>query len=146
MAFLPEGKLARGDELWILEPRGILEAKSQESSLGYLNSQASDTSQLVSQASFNGSGSTGVTNSNAIHDDDDKSKTANSGTSKEHSDDDGDLEENTDPANAKRTRSFGVKNNDVLLQVYLTQFVLLLLLLSKATGQIPASQMKQFLC
>jgi hypothetical protein len=30
------------------------EAKSQESSLGYPNSQASDTSQLISQASFDG--------------------------------------------------------------------------------------------
>uniref|UniRef100_A0A0D9Y169 BZIP domain-containing protein n=1 Tax=Leersia perrieri TaxID=77586 RepID=A0A0D9Y169_9ORYZ len=81
-----------------------MEAKSQESSLGYLNSQASDTSQLVSQASFNGYGSTGVTNSNGIHNDDDQGKPANSGTSKELSEDDGDLEENIDPANAKRTR------------------------------------------
>ncbi|BAT17962.1 light-inducible protein CPRF2 isoform X2 [Oryza sativa Japonica Group] len=81
-----------------------LEAKLQESSLGYLNLQASDTSQLVSQDSFNGYGSTRVTNSNAIHEDDDQGKPANSGTSKEQSDDDGDLEEDTDPVNAKRTR------------------------------------------
>nr|ABA99797.2 bZIP transcription factor family protein, expressed [Oryza sativa Japonica Group] len=81
-----------------------MEAKLQESSLGYLNLQASDTSQLVSQDSFNGYGSTRVTNSNAIHEDDDQGKPANSGTSKEQSDDDGDLEEDTDPVNAKRTR------------------------------------------
>ncbi|XP_006664716.1 light-inducible protein CPRF2-like [Oryza brachyantha] len=81
-----------------------MEAKLEESSLGYLNSQASDTSQLVSQASFNGYGSTIATNSNAIHDNDDQGKPANSATSKEHSDDDGDLEENTNPANAKRTK------------------------------------------
>lgn len=45
-----------------------------------------------------------VTNSNVIEDDDFQGKPTNSGTSKELSDDDGDLEENTDPANAKKMR------------------------------------------
>ena len=44
-----------------------------------------------------------VTNSNVIEDDF-QGKPANSGISKELSDDDGDLEENTDPANAKKMR------------------------------------------
>ncbi|XP_066358662.1 bZIP transcription factor RISBZ2-like isoform X1 [Miscanthus floridulus] len=82
------------------------EAKSQESLLGYPNSQASDTSQLISQASFDGDidGAGLVTNSNVIEDDDFQGKPANSGTSKELSDDDGDLEETTDPANANKMR------------------------------------------
>lgn len=46
-----------------------------------------------------------VTNSNVIIEDDDfQGKPTNSGTSKELSDDDGDLEENTDPTNAKKMR------------------------------------------
>jgi len=45
-----------------------------------------------------------VTNSNVIEDDDFQGKLANSGTSKELSDDDGDLEETTDPANANKMR------------------------------------------
>ncbi|CAD6267111.1 unnamed protein product [Miscanthus lutarioriparius] len=45
-----------------------------------------------------------VTNSNVIEDDDFQGKPANSGISKELSDDDGDLEETTDPANANKMR------------------------------------------
>ena len=45
-----------------------------------------------------------VTNSNVIEDDDFQGKPANSGISKELSDDDGDLEENTDPANTKKMK------------------------------------------
>jgi len=45
-----------------------------------------------------------VTNSNVIEDDDFQGKPANS-TSKELSDDDGDLEETTDPANANKMKS-----------------------------------------
>ncbi|KAJ1266236.1 hypothetical protein BS78_08G136000 [Paspalum vaginatum] len=83
-----------------------MEAKSQESSLGYPNKQASDTSQLISQASFDGDVDAEilVTNSNAIEHDDFQGKPTNSGTSKELSDNDGDLEENTDPTNAKKMR------------------------------------------
>ena len=45
-----------------------------------------------------------VTNSNVIEDDDFQGKPANS-TSKKLSDDDGDLEETTDPANANKMKS-----------------------------------------
>jgi predicted RNase H-like nuclease (RuvC/YqgF family) len=48
--------------------------------------------------------STLVTNSNIIDHEDFRGNPANSGTSKEQSDDDGDLEENTDPANTKKMR------------------------------------------
>jgi len=74
--------------------------------LGYPNSQASDTSQLISQASFDddGDGATLVINSNIIDHEDFRGNPANNGTSKEQSDDDGDLEENTDPANTKKMR------------------------------------------
>ncbi|XP_062202588.1 light-inducible protein CPRF2-like isoform X1 [Phragmites australis] len=83
-----------------------MEAKSQESSLGYPNSQASDTSQLISPASFDGDGDGAslITNSNVIDNADFQGKPANSGTSREQSDDDGNLEENSDPANAKKMR------------------------------------------
>ncbi|PUZ67809.1 hypothetical protein GQ55_3G463800 [Panicum hallii var. hallii] len=51
-----------------------------------------------------GDGATLVTNSNIIDHEDFRGNPANSGTSKEQSDDDGDLEENTDPANTKKMR------------------------------------------
>ena len=51
-----------------------------------------------------GDGGTLVTNSNIIDHEDFRGNPANSGTSKEQSDDDGDLEENTDPANTKKMR------------------------------------------
>ncbi|XP_034585526.1 light-inducible protein CPRF2 isoform X1 [Setaria viridis] len=51
-----------------------------------------------------GDGADLVTNSNIIDYDDFRGKPANSGTSKEQSDDDGDLEENTDPTNTKKMR------------------------------------------
>ncbi|XP_066356105.1 light-inducible protein CPRF2-like isoform X2 [Miscanthus floridulus] len=97
--------LKRKLDLYCAAVAKSMEAKSQESSLGYPNSQASDTSQLISQASFDGDidGAGVVTNSNVIEDDF-QGKPANSGISKELSDDDGDLEENTDPANAKKMR------------------------------------------
>ncbi|CAO2143887.1 unnamed protein product [Urochloa humidicola] len=66
-----------------------MEAKSQESSLGYSNSQASGTSQLISEASFDGH-------------DDFRGKPANCGTSKE--DGSGNFEVETDPSNAKKMR------------------------------------------
>ncbi|WVZ91148.1 hypothetical protein U9M48_037353 [Paspalum notatum var. saurae] len=83
-----------------------MEARSQESSLGYPNKQASDTSQLISQASFDGDVDAAilVTNSNVLDHDDFQGKPTYSGTSKELSDNDGDLEENTDPTNAKKMR------------------------------------------
>ncbi|EES16316.1 light-inducible protein CPRF2 isoform X2 [Sorghum bicolor] len=99
--------LKRKLDLYCAAVAKSMEAKSQESSLGYPNSQASDTSQLISQASFDGDidGAGLVTNSNVIIEDDDfQGKPTNSGTSKELSDDDGDLEENTDPTNAKKMR------------------------------------------
>ncbi|CAN6338859.1 unnamed protein product [Urochloa humidicola] len=98
--------LKRRLDLYCAAVAKSMEAKSQESSLGYPNSQASDTSQLISQASFDddGDGADLVTNSNIIDQDDFRGKPANSGTSKEQSDDDGDLEENTDPANTKKMR------------------------------------------
>nr|CAB3466420.1 unnamed protein product [Digitaria exilis] len=86
--------LKRRLDLYCAAVAKSMEAKSQESSLGYPNSQASDTSQLICQASFDGDGD---------HDDF-RGKPANSGTSKEQSDDDGDLEENTVPANTKKMR------------------------------------------
>lgn len=52
----------------------------------------------------NGDGADLVTNSNIIDHDDFRGKPANSGTSKEQSDDDGDLEENTVPTNTKKMR------------------------------------------
>ncbi|CAL4898013.1 unnamed protein product [Urochloa decumbens] len=98
--------LKRRLDLYCAAVAKSMEAKSQESSLGYPNSQASDTSQLMSQASFDddGDGADLVTNSNIIDQDDFRGKPANSGTSKEQSDDDGDLEENTDHANTKKMR------------------------------------------
>ncbi|PAN21796.1 hypothetical protein PAHAL_3G488800 [Panicum hallii] len=98
--------LKRRLDLYCAAVAKSMEAKSQESSLGYPNSQASDTSQLISQASFDddGDGATIVTNSNIIDHEDFRGNPANSGTSKEQSDDDGDLEENTDPANTKKMR------------------------------------------
>ncbi|PWZ56204.1 Light-inducible protein CPRF2 [Zea mays] len=98
--------LKRKLDLYCAAVAKSMEAKSQEYSLGYPNSQASDASQLISQASFDGDidGASLVTNSNVIEDDDFQGKPTNSGTSKELSDDDGDLEENTDPANAKKMR------------------------------------------
>ncbi|CAL4905341.1 unnamed protein product [Urochloa decumbens] len=98
--------LKRRLDLYCAAVAKSMEAKSQESSLGYPNSQASDTSQLMSQASFDddGDGADLVTNSNIIDQDDFQGKPANSGTSKEQSDDDGDLEENTDHANTKKMR------------------------------------------
>ncbi|RLM98598.1 light-inducible protein CPRF2-like isoform X2 [Panicum miliaceum] len=51
-----------------------------------------------------GDGATLVTNSNIIDHEDFRGNPANSGTSKEQSDDDGNLEENTDPANTKKMR------------------------------------------
>ena len=51
-----------------------------------------------------GDGATLVINSNIIDHEDFRGNPANSGTSKEQSDDDGDLEENTDPANTKKMR------------------------------------------
>ncbi|XP_066358665.1 light-inducible protein CPRF2-like isoform X4 [Miscanthus floridulus] len=98
--------LKRKLDLYCAAVAKSMEAKSQESLLGYPNSQASDTSQLISQASFDGDidGAGLVTNSNVIEDDDFQGKPANSGTSKELSDDDGDLEETTDPANANKMR------------------------------------------
>ncbi|CAL5092548.1 unnamed protein product [Urochloa decumbens] len=98
--------LKRRLDLYCAAVAKSMEAKSQESSLGYPNSQASDTSQLMSQASFDddGDGVDLVTNSNIIDQDDFLGKPANSGTSKEQSDDDGDLEENTDHANTKKMR------------------------------------------
>ncbi|CAL4891163.1 unnamed protein product [Urochloa decumbens] len=98
--------LKRRLDLYCAAVAKSMEAKSQESSLGYPNSQASDTSQLMSQASFDddGDGADLVTNSNIIDQDDFLGKPANSGTSKEQSDDDGDLEENTDHANTKKMR------------------------------------------
>lgn len=59
---------------------------------------------LVSLLLYIGDGPIRVTNSNAIDDTVVQGKPANSGTSKEQSDDDGDLEENTDPTNTKRMR------------------------------------------
>ncbi|KAG8049183.1 hypothetical protein GUJ93_ZPchr0009g666 [Zizania palustris] len=97
-------RLKRNLDLYCAAVAKSMESKSQESSFGYLDSQASDTSQLGCQASFNGYGPTRITNSGVIYDDDDQCKPDNSGTSKEHSDDDGDIEENADPANAKRMR------------------------------------------
>jgi len=51
-----------------------------------------------------GDGATLVINSNIIDHEDFRGNPANNGTSKEQSDDDGDLEENTDPANTKKMR------------------------------------------
>ncbi|KAK8458541.1 hypothetical protein SEVIR_3G396500v4 [Setaria viridis] len=98
--------LKRRLDLYCAAVAKSMEAKSQESSLGYPNTQASNTSQLISQASFDddGDGADLVTNSNIIDYDDFRGKPANSGTSKEQSDDDGDLEENTDPTNTKKMR------------------------------------------
>ncbi|KAI4987963.1 hypothetical protein ZWY2020_029593 [Hordeum vulgare] len=84
--------LKRKLQLYCAAVAKTMEAKPIESSLSGLNSQASDTSPLVSQASFDGDGTVV------------QGKPANSCTSKEQSDDDGDLEENTDPANAKRVK------------------------------------------
>uniref|UniRef100_A0ACD5YJV2 Uncharacterized protein n=2 Tax=Avena sativa TaxID=4498 RepID=A0ACD5YJV2_AVESA len=84
--------LKRKLELYCAAVAKSMVAKPQESALSYPNSQASDTSQLVSQASFDGDGTVV------------QGKPANSSTSKEHSDDEGDLEENTDPASAKRVK------------------------------------------
>lgn len=85
--------LKRKLQLYCAAVAKTMEAKPQESSLSCLNSQASDTSQLVSQVSFDGDGTVV------------QGKPANSCTSKEQSDDDdGDLEENTDPASAKRVK------------------------------------------
>ncbi|KAF7063542.1 hypothetical protein CFC21_070059 [Triticum aestivum] len=85
--------LKRKLQLYCAAVAKTMEAKPQESSLNCLNSQASDTSPLVSQASFDGDGTVV------------QGKPANSCTSKEQSDDDdGDLEENTDPASAKRVK------------------------------------------
>ncbi|KAF8733391.1 hypothetical protein HU200_014999 [Digitaria exilis] len=105
--------LKRRLDLYCAAVAKSMEAKSQESSLGYPNSQASDTSQLISQASFDG-----IYDLSQLHTsvyeatwakcdgdhDDFRAKPANSGTSKEQSDDDGDLEENTVPANTKKMR------------------------------------------
>ncbi|KAG0523151.1 hypothetical protein BDA96_07G099300 [Sorghum bicolor] len=44
--------LKRKLDLYCAAVAKSMEAKSQESSLGYPNSQASDTSQLISQASY----------------------------------------------------------------------------------------------
>jgi len=84
--------LKRKLELYCAAVAKSMEAKPQECALSYPNSQASDTSQLVSQASFDGDGTVV------------QGKPANSCTSKELSDDEGDLEENTDPASAKRVK------------------------------------------
>nr|ASB17092.1 bZIP6 [Triticum aestivum] len=85
--------LKRKLQLYCAAVAKTMEAKPQESSLNCLNSQASDTSPLVSQASFDCDGTVV------------QGKPANSCTSKEQSDDDdGDLEENTDPASAKRVK------------------------------------------
>jgi len=46
--------LKRRLDLYCAAVAKSMEAKSQEFSLGYPNSQASDTSQLISQASFDG--------------------------------------------------------------------------------------------
>ncbi|KAF8692200.1 hypothetical protein HU200_039803 [Digitaria exilis] len=98
--------LKRRLDLYCAAVAKSMEAKSQESSLGYPNSQASDTSQLICQASFDG-----IYDLSQLHTstgdgdhDDFRGKPANSGTSKEQSDDDGDLEENTVPANTKKMR------------------------------------------
>ncbi|KAM0893849.1 hypothetical protein ACQ4PT_024847 [Festuca glaucescens] len=84
--------LKRKLELYCAAVAKSMEVKPQESALSYPNSQASEASQLVSQASFDGDGTVV------------QGKPANSCTSKEHSDDEGDLEENTDPASAKRVK------------------------------------------
>ncbi|KQJ85957.1 light-inducible protein CPRF2 [Brachypodium distachyon] len=86
--------LKRKLDLYCAAVAKTMEAKPQESALGAMQlvSQASDTSQLVSQASFDGDGTVV------------QGKPANSCTSREQSDVDGDLEENTDPANAKRVK------------------------------------------
>jgi hypothetical protein len=84
--------LKRKLELYCAAVAKSMVVKPQESALSYPSSQASEASQLVSQASFDGDGTVV------------QGKPANSCTSKEHSDDEGDLEENTDPASAKRVK------------------------------------------
>jgi len=84
--------LKRKLELYCAAVAKSMETKPQESALSCLNSQASITLQLVSQASFDVDGTVV------------QGKPANSGTSKEHSDDEDDLEENTDPSRAKRVK------------------------------------------
>ncbi|CAM0949068.1 unnamed protein product [Alopecurus aequalis] len=84
--------LKRKLELYCAAVAKSMEARPQESALSYPNSQALDTSQLASQASFDGDGTVV------------QGKPANSCTSKELSDDEGDHEENTDPASAKRVK------------------------------------------
>ncbi|KAK3140162.1 hypothetical protein QOZ80_5AG0396910 [Eleusine coracana subsp. coracana] len=108
--------LKRKLDLYCAAVAKSMEARSQDSSLGYPNlqasdtsqliSQASDTSQLISQASFDGDGDKAslFTNSHVIDNADSQGKPANTDTSKEQSDDDGDFEETTDPANAKKMR------------------------------------------
>ncbi|TVT96934.1 hypothetical protein EJB05_57855 [Eragrostis curvula] len=108
--------LKRKLDLYCAAVAKSMEARSQESSLGHPNSQASDTSQLISQASdtsqlisqasFDGDGDRGsiFINSHVIDNANCQGKPANSDTSKEQSDDDGDLEESTDPINAKKKR------------------------------------------
>ncbi|CAO2148507.1 unnamed protein product [Urochloa humidicola] len=84
-------ELKRKFDLYCVAVAKSMEAKSQESSLGYSNSQASGTSQLISEASFDGHY-------------DFRGKPANCGTSKEQSDGGGNFEVKTDPSNAKKMR------------------------------------------
>ncbi|KAL6847073.1 hypothetical protein ACP4OV_022926 [Aristida adscensionis] len=58
----------------------------------------------VAKSMSDGDGASLVANSNVTDNTDFQGKPANSGTSKELSEDDGDLDENTNPANAKRMR------------------------------------------
>ncbi|KAG2557140.1 hypothetical protein PVAP13_8NG177102 [Panicum virgatum] len=103
--------LKRKLDLYCAAVAKSMEAKSQESSLGYSDSQASGTSQLTSQASSavehtgDGGGASLVTNnSNVLGRDDYQGDPINSGTSKEQSDACVNLEEKGDPANEKKMR------------------------------------------
>ncbi|XP_039776636.1 light-inducible protein CPRF2-like [Panicum virgatum] len=102
--------LKRRLDLYCAAVAKSMEAKSQESSLGYSDSKSSCTSKLTSQASSDvghtrdGGGATLVTNSNVIGHDDYQRKPSNSGTSKELSEGGVNLEEKSEPANAKKMR------------------------------------------